>query len=210
MKMVSVKSNIATKIQDLIKNHERHVIHSSTDYNIITIGDLQIEALDWRWVSDLQLSAVLNFTPHDWRFKHNLDDEGRFKITKYGLTDKISLGSYSPLWPLGAKPEIQAKIMWQEMEKMQEHGAMSCKDGLEILPQSPIWNLVDGLTTKSRNAFREQLSKKFQEMMACGIRDVDGVKLWNDFGARITPEILDIVKHLDRNLYKHVVNNHNR
>lgn len=199
--LLSPKQNVAAQLQDLVANYQNRVIRSSTDYTILTIGNLQIENLDWIWEGKgVELSSVLMFDPYDWMFRYNLDGngDGIFKVTKYGLTNEVSLDSYTPLWKPGTDPYNQAKTMWREMKKMEENGSRQCKNGIEITKKSPLWNVVDSLANQGRNTFRTLLMEKVKS----GIQ-TDGKKLW-DAGVEITPDVLQLVQTLERNLYKHV------
>ena len=191
---------INREIQNLILNYPNRAIRSTTDYNIVTVGRLQIENLDWRWFENgVQLRSVLMYDPFDWMFRSGIhgDGTGMFKATKYGLSYRekpLTLASYTPLWTPGTKPEEQAKIMWTEMQKMAKDGSKKCENGIEIVPESPLWNTVDTLATKARNTFRTGLGQKVQDLESRGVK-YDGEKVW-DGGVPVTLEIANVLKSL--------------
>ena len=129
--------------------------------------------------------------------------QGNFKVTKYGLPYRekpLTLASYIPLWAPGTKPEEQAKIMWAEMQKMAKEGSKKCENGIEIVPESPLWNTVDTLATKARNTFRTDLGKKVQHLESRGVK-YDGEKVW-DGGVPVTFEIATVLKSLSSQMSK--------
>ena len=197
---------IKREIQNLILNYPNRVIRSTTDWNVITIGRLQIENLDWCWhPSGLSLKSLIMYDPYDWMFRHALngDGSGNFVVSKYGLSYRekpLTLASYKPLWKPGTDPEQQAKIMACEMVRMQKEGAKKCENGIEIVPESPLWNTVHTLTNKSRNTFRTLLGQKVQELEAKHV-SYDSEKVW-DAGVRVTPEIATILKTLSNQITK--------
>lgn len=196
-----MNQNVKNSVQDLMQNSQNRVIRVSPDYCIVTLGNLQIENLDWRWVPDnLQLKTVLEFDPFDWMSVNPFSGDGRFQITKYGLLGNVSIDNYKPLWKLGASDKAQVAIMWNEMEKMMKNGSRKCENGIEIVRESPLWGTVDTLATKARNSFRTQLSEKINRMNEKK-QPINGEKLWND-GVPVTSEILAFVKILSNQMSK--------
>lgn len=198
--------NIKKEIADLFVNYRNRAIRATVDWNVVTIGRIQIENLDWRWLEDgLQLNSIMKFDPYDCMFRHGIhgNGKGNFNVIKYGLSYRekpLTLASYTPLWKMGTKPEEQAKIMAQEMIRMQKEGARKCENGIEIVPESPLWNTVDTLATKARNTFRTSLLHKVQDLESRGIR-YDAEKVWN-MGAPVTSEIVMILGALNRQMAK--------
>lgn len=192
--------NIKQEIQNLVLNYPKRVIRVSTDYNIITIGRLQIENLDWRWQPEgsTQLTTYLMWDPYDWMSSAPVNNfRGNFVVTKYGLSYRekpLTVASYTPLWEPGTKPEQQARIMAQEMLRMQKEGAKKCENGIEIVPESPLWETVHSLSTTSRDTFRTLLGKKVRDLEERGV-EYDGEKVL-DAGVRVTAEIAALVKKL--------------
>ena len=194
-----MNQQVKNSVQDLMQNSEDRVIRVSPDYCIVTLGNLQIENLDWRWVcDDAQLMSILMHNPFDCRFKYL--PKGNFHVTKYGLSGNVSIDNYKPLWKLGTADKAQAAIMWNEMEKMKKNGSKKCENGMEIDCKSMLWGTVDTLATKARNSFRTQLSEKIYRMNEKN-QDIDGAKLWNA-GVPVTPEILAFVKILSNKVSK--------
>ena len=196
--------NIKQEMQNLILNYPNRVIRAATDWNVITIGRIQIENLDWRWFENgVQLRSLMMFDPFDWMFRSGIhgDGTGTFKVTKYGLSYRekpLTLASHTPLWNTDAKPEQQAQIMAQEMYRMEKEGARKCENGIEIVPETPLWNTVDSLSTKARNTFRTLLGQKVQELEARHVQ-YDAEKVW-DAGVRVTPEIVAIIRQLQNQM----------
>ena len=161
---------------------------------------MQIENLDWCWFENgVQLRALMLYDPYDCMLRHNAhgDGTGIFKVTKYGLSCRekpLTLASHKPLWPLGTKPEDQAKIMWTEMRKMMENGSKKCENGIEIVPESPLWKTVDTLATKARNTFRTDLGKKVQDLESRGV-EYDAEKVW-DAGVPVNIEVSSLLRTL--------------
>lgn len=188
-----------TQIQDLIQNYQNRTLRVSPDWNVVALGNLQIENLDWRWVfEDGQAMSVLLYNPFDCRFKYL--PKGNFEVTKYGLSNKVSIDTYKPLWKLGTSDKVQASIMQSEMQKMQKNGPRKSQNGIEIIPGSPLWNTVDTLATKARNGFKIQLAKKLQDLNAQGEK-VDGEKLWNA-GVPVCADVIGVLRRLGIQLSK--------
>ena len=145
-----------------------------------------------------QLNTYLMWDPWDWMSVSPINPHrGNFVVTKYGLSYRekpLTLASYKPLYGLEAKPEEIARIMGQEMIRMQKEGARKCENGIEIVPESPLWKTVDILATKARNTFRTSMGEKVKDLDARHV-SYDGEKLW-DAGVRCTAEIAAIVKIL--------------
>jgi len=198
--------DINKEVQNLLVNYPNRVIRVSTDYQIVTIGRLQIENLNWKWEPEWsdQIGVYLKWDPWDWMSAKPFNQyRGNFKVTKYGLSyrkNPLTVTSYTPLWEPGTKPETQVEIMAKEMCRMQKEGARKCENGIEIIPESPLWNTVDTLTTKARNTFRTTLGQKVQDLESRGIK-YDGERLLND-GVRVTPDIIKIVRNLSAQLTK--------
>lgn len=196
--------NICHEIIDLLMNYNKRAIRSTTDYQIVTIGRVQIENLDWRWVvEDLDLRSVLHHDPFDWMFRNLGDGTGSFQITKYGLGYRekpLTVASYKPLWAPGTPPDEQMKIMNQEMQKMQKYGTKKCENGIEVGPESPLWTSVHYLSTQARNTFRNSLGQKVKELEAKGI-SYNAEKLW-DAGAPVTKDIVGELWNLRRKMEK--------
>ena len=198
--------NIKKEIADLFVNYRNRAIRSTTDYQILTIGRVQIENLDWRWFENgVQLRSLMMYDPYDCMFRHGIhgNGKGNFNVIKYGLSYRekpLTLASYTPLWKPGTKPEEQAKIMWTEMQKMMENGSRKCENGIEIVPDSQLWNTVDTLATRARNTFRTSLGRKVQDLESRGIR-YDAEKVWN-MGVPVTSEIVTILGALNRQMAK--------
>ncbi len=198
--------DIKKEIKDLLINYRNRVIRSTTDYNLITIGRVQIENLDWDWFENgVQLRSLLMFDPYDCMFRHGIhgDGTGTFKVTKYGLSYRekpLTLASYKPLWKPGTPPQQQAKIMAQEMIRMLKCGSKKCENGIEIVYESPLWNTVDTLATKARNTFRTGLGQKLQDLESRGIK-YDGERVW-DGGVPVTPEIVAVLRILNNKMEK--------
>ena len=192
--------NIKQEMQNLILNYPNRVIRAATDWNVITIGRIQIENLDWRWQPEgsKQLNTYLMWDPHDWMSPAPFNKcRGNFVVTKYGLSYRekpLTLASHTPLWNTDAKPEQQAQIMAQEMIRMEKEGARKCENGIEIVPNTPLWDTVDLLSTKTRNTFRTLLGQKVQDLEARHVQ-YDAEKVW-DAGVRVTPEVAAIMKQL--------------
>ena len=200
------KLQINREIQNLVLNYPNRAIRSTTDYNVVTVGRLQIENLDWRWQPEgsKQLKTYLEWDPFDWMSPAPFNKfSGNFVVTKYGLSYRekpLTLASYTPLWTPGIKPEEQAKIMWTEMQKMAKDGSKKCENGIEIVPESPLWNTVDTLATKVRNTFRTGLGQKVQDLESRGVK-YDGEKVW-DGGVPVTLEIANVLKSLSAQMSK--------
>lgn len=191
--------NIKQEMQNLILNYPNRVIRAATDWNVITIGRIQIENLDWRWQPEVskELKTYLEWDPWDWMSVSPIKGTGNFVVTKYGLSYRekpLTLASHTPLWEPDTKPEQQAQIMAQEMYRMGKEGAKKCENGIEIIPDTPLWDTVDLLSTTARNTFRKLLGQKVQDLEAKHIQ-YDAEKVW-DAGIRVTPEIATIIKQL--------------
>jgi len=192
--------DIQKEIQDLSVNYKNRVIRMSTDYQVVTIGRLQIENLDWKWEpawSD-KLGVYMEFDPYDWMSASPIDSHrGNFVVTKYGLSYRekpLTLGAYKPLYGWDAKPDEIARIMGQEMGRMKKEGAKKCENGIEIVPESPSWNTVDRLATRARNTFRTLLGEKVKCLEA-GHVQYNVEKIWND-GIGVTRDIVALAKQL--------------
>ena len=199
--------DINKEVQNLLANYKNRAIRVSTDYQIVTIGRLQIENLDWKWqpsTDRLTMKTVLEYTPYDWRSPAPYDKfHGAFRVTKYGVScrkNDLTLDSYTPLWEPGTDKKEQAEIMAQEMVRIQKEGSRKCENGIEITPESPLWNTIDLLSTTARNTFRTLLSEKVKSLKAKNVQ-IDGEKLLND-GVRVTPDIIKIVRNLSAQLTK--------
>ncbi|MBP5485821.1 MAG: hypothetical protein J6Y07_03900 [Alphaproteobacteria bacterium] len=192
--------NIKQEIQNLVLNYPKRVIRVSTDYNTITIGRLQIENLNWEWQYEMsnQLSTYLMWDPYDCMSPAPFNKfRGNFVVTKYGLSYRekpLTFASYTPLWKPGTPKEQQAKIMAEEMTRMQKEGAKKCENGIEIVSESPLWDVVNSLSIKARDTFIKLLGQKVKDLEARGIK-YDDEKVLDD-GVRVTPEIAELVKKL--------------
>ena len=192
--------NIKQEMQNLILNYPNRVIRAATDWNVITIGRIQIENLNWEWQPEMsdQLNTYLEWDPWDWMSPAPLNKHrGNFVVTKYGLSYRekpLTLASHTPLWNTETKPKEQAEIMAREMIRMQKEGARKCENGIEIIPETPLWATVDSLSTKARNTFRTLLGRKVHDLEIRRI-SYDAEKVW-DAGVRVTPEIAAIIKQL--------------
>ena len=198
--------DIKKEIQNFLLNYRNRVIRSSTDYNALTIGRLQIENLDWRWQYEMsdQIKTYLEWDPWDWMSVCPIDfTRGNFVVTKYGLSYRekpLTLESYKPLWKLGTKPDQQAEIMAKEMVRMQKEGARKCENGIEVAKDSPLWNIVDALATKGRNTFRTSLGEKVKDLESRHV-PYDDEKVWNA-GVPVTVDILYLVRSLNNQMSK--------
>jgi hypothetical protein len=198
--------DIKREIQNLILNYPNRVIRSTTDWNVITVGRLQIENLNWKWQPEMsdQLNTYMEWDPWDWKSVSPINPHrGNFVVTQYGLSYRekpLTLASYKPLYGLEAKPDEITRIMGQEMVRMQKEGAKKCENGIEIVPESPLWNTVHTLANKSRNTFRTLLRQKVQDLEAKHV-SYDSEKVW-DAGVRVTPEIATILKTLSNQITK--------
>lgn len=195
--------NIKQEMQNLILNYPNRVIRAATDWNVITIGRIQIENLDWRWQPEVskELKTHLEWDPWDWMSVSPIKGTGNFVVTKYGLSYRekpLTLASHTPLWNTDTKPEQQAKIMAQEMHRMEKEGAKKCENGIEIIPDTPLWDTVDLLSTTARNTFRTLLGQKVQDLEARRVQ-YDAEKVW-DAGVRVTPEIAAIIRKLQNQM----------
>lgn len=195
--------NIKQEMQNLILNYPNRVIRAATDWNVITIGRIQIENLNWRWQPEVskQLKTHLEWDPWDWMSVSPFKGTGNFVVTKYGLSYRekpLTLASHTPLWNTDTKPEQQAKIMAQEMIRMEKEGAKKCENGIEIIPDTPLWDTVDLLSTTARNTFRTLLGQKVQDLEAKHIQ-YDAEKVW-DAGVCVTPEIAAIIRKLQNQM----------
>ncbi len=195
--------NIKQEMQNLILNYPNRVIRAATDWNVITIGRIQIENLNWRWQPEVskELKTHLEWDPWDWMSVSPIKGTGNFVVTKYGLSYRekpLTLASHTPLWNTDTKPEQQAKIMAQEMIRMEKEGARKCENGIEIIPDTPLWDTVDLLSTTARNTFRTLLGQKVQDLEAKHIQ-YDAEKVW-DAGVRVTPEIAAIIRKLQNQM----------
>ncbi len=195
--------NIKQEMQNLVLNYPNRVIRAATDWNVITIGRIQIENLDWRWQPEVskELKTHLEWDPWDWMSVSPIKGTGNFVVTKYGLSYRekpLTLASHTPLWNTDTKPEQQAKIMAQEMYRMEKEGAKKCENGIEIIPDTPLWNTVDLLSTTARNTFRKLLGQKVQDLEARRVQ-YDAEKVW-DAGVRVTPEIATIIRKLQNQM----------
>ncbi len=194
------KNDIIQEIKNLVLNYYKRVIRVSTDYNIITIGRLQIENLNWEWRPEgsKQLSTYLMWDPYDWMSPAPFNKfVGNFVVTKYGLSYRekpLTFASYTPLWEPETPKEQQAQIMAKEITRMQKEGAKKCENGIEVIPESPLWDTVHSLSTTARNTFRTLLGQKVQDLEARGIK-YDGEKVL-DAGVQVTSEIAALVKKL--------------
>ena len=192
---------IANEVQNLFLNYPNRVIRVSTDYQIVTLGRLQLENLDWEFEPEMSkdVKTYLQWDPWDWMSPKPFDkSRGKFKVTKYGLSYRpkpLLLGSYKPLWVPGTAPDVQAQIMVQEMYRIKEHGVKHDENVMEVVPKSPLWNTVDTLVTKARNTFRANLSQKVKDLESHGVQ-YDAERLLND-GVRVTPEIAVILRQLN-------------
>ena len=194
--------DIKKEIEDLLINYRNRVIRSTTDYQIVTIGRLQIENLNWKWkpsTDRLSMKTVLEYTPYDYRSPAPYDKfHGSFKVIKYGVScrkNALTLGSYTPLWEPGTDKDEQAEIMAQEMYKMEIIGSRKCENGIEITPESPLWNTIDLLSTTARSTFRTLLGEKVKSLEAKHVQ-IDAEKLLND-GVPVTSEIVAILRILN-------------
>ena len=200
------RHDIQKEIQSLILNYPNHVIRSTTDWNVITVGRLQIENLDWKWQPEWskQLNVYMEFDPYDWMSASPINPyRGNFVVTKYGLSCRekpLTLASYKPLYGFEAKPDEMARIMGQEMVRMQKEGAKKCENGIEIVPESPLFDTVNRLANKSRNTFRTLLGQKAQDLEVKHV-SYDSEKVW-DAGVRVTPEIVAILRTLSDQITK--------
>ncbi|MBQ6736622.1 MAG: N-6 DNA methylase [Alphaproteobacteria bacterium] len=138
---------------------------------------------------------------YDFLTEHNLQDSDFKVLTPVELywffttKDLQKNTNYNHGFGLtGTKPEEQAKIMWTEMQKMAKNGSKKCENGIEIVPESPLWNTVDTLATKARNTFRTGLGQKVQDLESRGVK-YDGEKVW-DGGVPVTLEIANVLKSL--------------
>ena len=198
--------DIKREIQNLILNYPNRVIRSTTDWNIITVGRLQIENLNWKWQHEMSddLSVYMKFDPYYWRFNYlGNPHRGNFVVTKYGLSyrkEPLTIASYKPLYGLDAKPDEITRIMGQEMVRMQKEGAKKCENGIEIVPESPLWYTVDALANKSRNSFRTLLGQKVRDLEKRHVQ-YNSAKVWNE-GVHVTPEIVTILKTLSNQITK--------
>lgn len=195
--------NIKQEMQNLVLNYPNRVIRAATDWNVITIGRIQIENLDWRWQPEVskELKTHLEWDPWDWMSVSPIKGTGNFVVTKYGLSYRekpLTLASHTPLWNTDTKPEQQAKIMAQEMYRMKKEGAKKCENGIEIIPDTPLWDTVDLLSTTARNTFRKLLGQKVQDLEARRVQ-YDAEKVW-DAGVRVTPEIAAIIRKLQNQM----------
>lgn len=175
----------------------------TTDYQIVTIGNLQIENLDWRWKPEVstQINTHLMYALGDHRCPSIWGNKGKFAVTKYGLSYRqtpLTLASYKPLWDVGTDKEEQARIMWQESKRMKKYGTKKCKDGIEIIPDTQMWHAVDSLSKKARDVFRKSLIEKVQDLEAKKI-PYDSEKLW-DAGVPVPAELLDVLRNLKQSL----------
>lgn len=191
---------LSKQIQDVLEPPKKHLVRMSHDFILITIGDFQMENLDWKFVyPDLHLNTVLEYNPHDWRSR-TMPQEGVFQVTKYGLSGKSSLRSYSPLWQLGTPAQKQSEIMFDEMEKMKKNGAKKCESGVEITEENPLWDTIDSLATKCRQSFMYQLKQRAIKLGDAGIK-YDVETLWNS-GVNITPDIIILLHALKYQISK--------
>ena len=186
---------IKKRIKDVVLNYGNYSVQFSTDYALITMGDLQLENLDWRWVpNNMSVETVLKFDPNWWKFNRNLE-KGSFHSIKYGLSGENTMSQYVPLYKLGTPYEQQLSILETEAKKMIQNGARFCKNGIEIIPeQKSLWRLTDSLAKKCRKAFVYQQNEIIENNEKHHI-EYDNEALWKA-GAKITPEILDILEGL--------------
>lgn len=197
---------INKEIQNLLANYKNRAIRTSTDYQIVTIGRLQIENLNWKWEpawSD-QLNTYMMWDPYDWMSPPPYDKfNGNFKVIKYGLScrkNDLTIGSYTPLWEIGTDKKKQCEIMAKEMHEMEMCGSRKCVKGIEIVPESPLWNTVDTLATRSRNTFRTLLAEKVKDLESRHVQ-YDAERVLDD-GVNVTPEILALVRQLGTQMTK--------
>ena len=192
---------IHKRIRDVVRNYEDYSVQLSTDYSLITMGDLQLENLDWRWVPNrMSVETVLKFDPNWWRFNRNLKN-GFFHAIKYGLSGENTMSQYVPLYKLGTPYEQQLSILETEAEKMIQNGARVCKNGIEIIPeQKSLWRLTDSLAKECRNAFVFQQNEIIEHNEKHHI-EYDNDVLWKS-GAKITPEILDVLEDLYKEIQR--------
>ena len=199
----TIEQDIKNQTQDILLNYFKRVIRVTTDYQIVTIGNLQIENLDWRWKPDVstQINTLLMYTLGDCRCPSIWDNKGKFAVTKYGLSYRqtpLTLASHKPLWNPGTDKEEQARIMWQESKRMEKYGTKKCKDGIEIIPDTQMWHAVDSLSKKARDVFRKSLIEKVQDLEAKKI-PYDNEKLWDE-GVPVPTELLDVLRNLKQSL----------
>ena len=203
-KMVQIiEQDIKNQTQDILLNYLKRVIRMTTDYQIVTIGNLQIENLDWRWKPEVstQINTHLMYALGDHRCPSIWGNKGKFAVTKYGLSYRqtpLTLASHKPLWNPGTDKEEQARIMWQESKRMEKYGTKKCKDGIEIIPDTQMWHAVDSLSKKARDVFRKSLIEKVQDLEAKKI-PYDSEKLW-DAGVPVPAELLDVLRNLKQSL----------
>ena len=187
--------DIKNQIQTILADSAKHFIRLSQDWNVVNIGDLQIQNLNFGlFHNNLQLSEILTFDPFDsWSVLQG-DGTYTFRVTKYGLSAKSTLDSYKPLWKLGAASTEQAIRLWKKIEETEKNGAPKFENGIEIIPETPLWNTVDTLATKARQSFKTQLIEKLNHIQGKN-QYVDGEQLWNA-GVPVTLDVANVLKSL--------------
>lgn len=193
------ESQITYQVRDLLSHYNDRVIRVTTDWQMVLVGNLRIQSLDWRWfvTRPISIGQVIHYDPWDWLHK-DLNSEGVFRPIKYELSGYDSLNlykSYSPLWEIGTEPNEQIRIMRDQEQKMKEHGSQKCKNGIVIAPESPLWDSVDLLATVSRNSFREQMGLMVHTLNEKGVKFNDE-ELWNA-GTPILPKVYGLVQKLN-------------
>lgn len=193
--------NITKQIFDVVCNHEKYSVQLSVDWNLIAIGNLQIENLDWRWIpNDMSIETVLLHDPYWWRFNRNLK-EGFFQTIKYGLSGKNTIKQYVPLYKFGIPYEQQLSILEKEMKKMMQNGPRTCETGIEIIPeQTSLWRSINSLAKNCRGAFVSQQNRIIEHNNKQLIK-YDDEELFKS-GAKITPKILDNLEDLYQQLIR--------
>ena len=197
----SKKQKLIKLIDDLIENRAKYRIHMSSDRLITTVGNLQIEKLDWRWVDTTpqQDIHVMKFDPYDNKLNHLFPvKKGYFQVVKYGLSGENTLGSYNPLYKWNTPQQEQMKIAMQEMEKMQENGARSSKNGIEITGDSLLWDTVESLSHQCDKKFLETVASMAERKESKGV-NYNADELC-DGGVTIDHNVFDVIIKLKNQL----------
>lgn len=185
--------NIINAISDIQNNPEAAIIHMSSDRIITTVGNLQIVKLDCRWKDTTQNVYFSKLDPWDNKLNHLIPDnknrKGYFEVIKYGLSGTNSLSSYEPLYKRNTPVEEQMTIT---MEKMKEHGARVCRNGLKITNISPLWNTVSSLATLCDDEFLNA--------------DKDTGLIWNE-GVTASPNVIKYCNQIQKQLLQMAENN---
>lgn len=195
---------IAAEAQNLILNYPKRLIHCSTDYRIVTIGRIQIENLDWYWQPKMstQITTYLQWDPYDAMSPKPFNlNAGDFVPSKYGVSYRekpLTLATQKPLWKIGTPKEEQERIMTEEMKRMKKEGTRTCENGLEITPESPLWETVDSLSIATLDTFRKSLIEKIESLERAGVK-YDDDKLW-DSGVPVPFSLVKIINDLRNQL----------